>query len=127
MIDFIYGVNLSRALTQAFKNSNNGKKYHNLSIGRVQGPALAFVVDKEISIRNHIPVPYWTINAEFEKNGHIIEAHYHQQKIEALSEDYFNSGCLLQSRWQSYQNQETKDYPSCSISFQPKRTAEGSV
>ena len=86
VIDFIYGVNLSRALTQAFKNSNNGKKYHNLSIGRVQGPALAFVVDKEISIRNHIPVPYWTINAEFEKNGHIIEAHYHRQKIEALSE-----------------------------------------
>ena len=86
VIDFIYGVNLSRALTQAFKNSNNGKKYHNLSIGRVQGPALAFVVDKEMSIRNHVPIPYWTIDAEFEKNGHIIEAHYHRQKIQTLSE-----------------------------------------
>jgi DNA topoisomerase I len=86
LIDFIYGVNLSRALTQAFKNSNNRKKYHNLSIGRVQGPTLAFVVDRELSIRDHIPVPYWTINAEFEKDGHIIKAHYYRQKIETLSE-----------------------------------------
>jgi DNA topoisomerase I len=86
LIDFIYGVNLSRALTQAFKNSNNRKKYHNLSIGRVQGPTLAFVVDNELTIKNHVPVPYWTINAEFEKDGRIIKAHYYRQKIETLSE-----------------------------------------
>jgi DNA topoisomerase I len=84
LIDFIYGVNLSRALTQAFKNSNNRKKYLNLSIGRVQGPTLAFVVDKELIIKNHVPVPYWTIYAEFEKDGHIIKAHYCRQKIETL-------------------------------------------
>jgi DNA topoisomerase I len=86
LIDFIYGVNLSRALTQAFRNSNNRKKYHNLSIGRVQGPTLAFVVDRELIIKNHVPVPYWTIYAEFEKDGHIIKAHYFRQKIETLSE-----------------------------------------
>ena len=86
LIDFVYGVNLSRALTQAFKNSNSGKRYYNLSIGRVQGPALAFVVDKEMSIRNHIPVPYWTIYAEFEKYGHMIETYYCRQKIETLLE-----------------------------------------
>jgi DNA topoisomerase-1 len=85
MIDFVYGVNLSRALTQSFNNSNDGKKYYNLSIGRVQGPALAFVVDREIAIRKHIPIPYWTISAEFEKNGHIIKARYYQQKINTLS------------------------------------------
>ncbi len=84
MIDFIYGVNLSRALTQSFKVSNEGKRYRNLSIGRVQGPTLAFVVDREMEIRNHIPEPYWTISGEFEKNGHIITAHYQQQKISTL-------------------------------------------
>jgi Topoisomerase IA len=67
MVDFIYGVNLSRALTQSFKVSNDGKRYYNLSMGRVQGPALAFVVDREIDIRKHIPEPYWTISAEFKK------------------------------------------------------------
>lgn len=86
MIDFIYGVNLSRALTQSFKVSNDGKRYYNLSIGRVQGPTLAFVVDREMEIRKHVPEPYWTISAEFEKNGHIVEAHYHQQKISTLSQ-----------------------------------------
>jgi DNA topoisomerase-1 len=86
MIDFIYGVNLSRALTQSFKVSNDGKRYCNLSIGRVQGPTLAFVVDREMEIRKHTPEPYWTISGEFEKNGHIITAHYYQQKISALSQ-----------------------------------------
>ena len=85
MIDFIYGVNLSRALTQSLKNSNNGGIYHNLTIGRVQGPTLAFVVDKEIEIRGHIPVPYWTITGKFEKDGHIIHAYYYPQKLESLS------------------------------------------
>jgi DNA topoisomerase I len=66
MIDFIYGVNLSRALTQSFKASNHSKKYYNLSIGRVQGPTLAFVVDREVEILTHIPVPYWSIQAHLE-------------------------------------------------------------
>ena len=86
MIDFIYGVNLSRALTQSFKVSNDGKRYCNLSIGRVQGPTLAFVVDKEMEIRKHVPEPYWTISGEFEKNRHIIKAHYYPQKISALTQ-----------------------------------------
>jgi DNA topoisomerase-1 len=85
MIDFIYGVNLSRALTQFFKVSNNGKRYRNLSIGRVQGPTLAFVVDREIEIRAHVPEPFWTIYGKFEKDGQIIDAHYYQQKISTLS------------------------------------------
>src|ERR671932_469893 len=86
IVAFLYGVNLSRALTQSFKAANNGKRYRNLSIGRVQGPTLAFAVDKEIAIRQHIPEPYWTIIGEFEKNGHIIRANYYQRKISTLAQ-----------------------------------------
>jgi DNA topoisomerase I len=86
IIDFIYGINLSRALTQSFKVSNLGKKYYNLSIGRVQGLTLAFVVDREMEIRTHIPVPYWDIQAEFENNGQIIEFQYHKHRLRSLSE-----------------------------------------
>ena len=85
VIDFIYGVNLSRALTQSFKISNEGKMYCNLSIGRVQGPTLAFVVNREMDLRQHIPQPYWIIGADFEKDGQIIKAHYYQQKVTSLS------------------------------------------
>ena len=84
ILDFIYGVNLSRALSQLLKADNNGKQYHNLSIGRVQGPTLAFVVHKEMDIRKHIPDPYWTILADFEKNGHIIKAFYEKDKVRTL-------------------------------------------
>lgn len=85
MVDFIYGVNLSRALTQSLKNSNGDKIYHNLTIGRVQGPTLAFVVDKEIEIRSHVPVQYWTITGKFEKDGYIIDAYFYPQKLDSLS------------------------------------------
>jgi DNA topoisomerase-1 len=86
VIDFIYGVNLSRALTQSFKVSNDSKRYRNLSIGRVQGPTLAFVVDREMEITRHVPESYWNVSGEFEKNGYIIKANYYQQKISALSQ-----------------------------------------
>jgi DNA topoisomerase-1 len=85
MIDFIYGINLSRGLTQSYRVSNGGKRYHNISIGRVQGPSLAFVVDRETSIRKHTPTPYWNISAQFERSEYIISAKYHPQKIDTLS------------------------------------------
>jgi len=95
MLDFFYGINLSRALSQSFKKSNDNKRYRNLSIGRVQGPTLAFVTDREVNIRNHIPDPYWTVEAEFEKGSgegegekrkERIVAHYQKNKIPMLSE-----------------------------------------
>jgi DNA topoisomerase I len=86
IIDFIYGVNLSRALTQSFKAIDRSKKYYNLSIGRVQGPTLASVVDREIGIRIHIPIPYWNIKAAFGRDGQIIDCRYCKERIRTLSE-----------------------------------------
>ena len=85
MLDFIYGVNLSRALAQSFK-AGNSTGYRNLSIGRVQGPTLAFVADKEIEIRLHVPDPYWTLIAEFEKNGQKVHARYEKPRLEKFAE-----------------------------------------
>jgi DNA topoisomerase-1 len=83
MLDFIYGVNLSRALARSLKTSS---KYRNLSIGRVQGPTLAFAVDRELEIRLYVPDPYWTINIEFEKYSQAFSAHYDKPKVETLAE-----------------------------------------
>ena len=84
MIDFIFGINLSRALSNSAREySPNGKKYSNLSIGRVQGPTLAFIVDREQEISSHIPIPYWNIAANFEKDKQIFKAFYHPQKIDS--------------------------------------------
>ncbi|WP_230207482.1 DNA topoisomerase I [Candidatus Nitrosocosmicus agrestis] len=85
-IDFIYGINLSRALTNSLKKrsakNNNVKKFIQLSIGRVQGPTLAFVVEREKEISDHISTPYWNINADFQKDDTIIHTSHFPQKIE---------------------------------------------
>ena len=57
-LDYYYGINLSRALMEAIKKAG---LYHILSIGRVQGPALALVVAKEKEIQNFKPKPYWKV------------------------------------------------------------------
>jgi DNA topoisomerase I len=77
-----------------FKVGSNVKQYHNLSIGRVQGPTLLFVVHKEMDIRIHIPDPYWNISADFEKNGHIIKALLQKRQSTDVIRSKFNNECL---------------------------------
>jgi len=57
-IDWYYGINLSRALMNSIKSTG---KFKIMSIGRVQGPALKMIVDKEREIAKFKPVPYWKI------------------------------------------------------------------
>jgi DNA topoisomerase-1 len=83
-IDWLYGVNLSRALTIAAKNSSG--KYATLSTGRVQGPTLKFLVKREKTIRTFVPTPYWTIKAQIQINGHIFETQYEKETIETKKE-----------------------------------------
>src|SRR3989344_6414468 len=59
-LDWLHGINLSRALTLALKKAQNGFKV--LSIGRVQGPTLNLIVQKEKEISAFKPVPYWEIS-----------------------------------------------------------------
>ncbi|HET6727250.1 MAG TPA: DNA topoisomerase I [Nitrososphaeraceae archaeon] len=73
-IDFIFGINLSRALVNCLSVSNQNNRYYNLSIGRVQGPTLGFMVDRELKIRNHIPDPVWYVTGKFEKDGSFFKA-----------------------------------------------------
>jgi DNA topoisomerase-1 len=57
-LDWFYGINLSRGLMKALSSTG---KFRILSIGRVQGPALKIVYDKEIEIKNFKAEPYWQI------------------------------------------------------------------
>ena len=66
-LDWYNGINYSRALTSAYKTTGGFKI---LSIGRVQGPALKIIVDKEKEIKAFKPVPYWQI----ELNGNVNQS-----------------------------------------------------
>jgi DNA topoisomerase-1 len=74
LVDFIFGINLSRALVNCLSVSNQNNRYYNLSIGRVQGPTLGFIGDRELKIRNHIPDPVWYVTGKFEKDRSFFEA-----------------------------------------------------
>jgi len=64
ILDWLYGINLSRALMAAIKTSGSFKI---LSIGRVQGPALKIIVDREKEISAFKPEPYWQVFANVEE------------------------------------------------------------
>ena len=83
-VDWLYGINLSRALTNATKNWSG--RYATISTGRVQGPTLKFLVTREEDIKTFVPTPYWQIKAKVEINGQLFEAKYEKQRVETRKE-----------------------------------------
>ncbi|GIU69949.1 MAG: hypothetical protein KatS3mg002_1185 [Candidatus Woesearchaeota archaeon] len=75
-LDWMYGINLSRALTNAIKNAGMFKI---LSSGRVQGPALKLIVDREKEINAFKPEPYWELSVKGMLKDTEIEA-WHQKE-----------------------------------------------
>ena len=57
-LDWLYGINLSRALMHSIRSIG---KFKIMSIGRVQGPALNLIVQKERLINAFKPSTYWQI------------------------------------------------------------------
>ncbi|HYU88591.1 MAG TPA: DNA topoisomerase I, partial [Candidatus Bathyarchaeia archaeon] len=83
-LDWLYGINLSRLLTESSLKQNRG--YSTLSTGRVQGPTLKFVVDREEEIQCFTPTPFWTIDATLTQNGQGYTLEYEKEKISTLAE-----------------------------------------
>ncbi len=57
-LDWYYGINVSRALSSSIKKAGMFKI---LSSGRVQGPALQIIVEKEQEIQKFKADPYWQL------------------------------------------------------------------
>jgi DNA topoisomerase-1 len=68
-LDWFYGINLSRALMNAIKTTG---RFKIMSIGRVQGPALNLIVQKEREIQKFVSTLYWQVFITV-KNSHEIE------------------------------------------------------
>jgi len=83
-VDWLYGINLSRALTLAALRWSG--RYSTLSTGRVQGPTLQILTAREKAIRSFVPTPYWEIKAEAEILNSVIEVQYGKKRIETRSE-----------------------------------------
>lgn len=82
-LDWFYGINLSRGLMRALTTTG---KFRILSIGRVQGPALKIIYDREIEIKDFVPTPFWEVFLLVQDlNKNKIEVSF-PKKIEKKSE-----------------------------------------
>ena len=59
-LDWLWGINVSRALMSAIRKAG---AFRIMSMGRVQGPALAFLAKRELKIKAFLPTPYWQLFA----------------------------------------------------------------
>src|SRR3989338_2182391 len=77
-LDYFYGINISRALTSAIKKAGMFKI---LSTGRVQGPTLKIIVDREKEIKAFKPTPFWRIELNGLVNKGEVEAWHKEDKF----------------------------------------------
>ncbi len=72
-LDWIYGINLSRALMNAISSVG---KFKLMSIGRVQGPTLDIIVKKEHEIENFKSEKYWQIFLDISDEINLIKVQH---------------------------------------------------
>jgi DNA topoisomerase-1 len=77
-LDWMYGINVSRALTLAIKKNN---AYATMSSGRVQGPTLKLLVQREKEINAFVPKKYWQLHLLGDVNSEDIEAMHENDKF----------------------------------------------
>ncbi len=82
MLDWYFGINISRALMSAIKSAG---RFKIMSIGRVQGPALSILAQREKEIKAFKPVPYWQVFADINKTEFIHEEDRFTDKTKAQS------------------------------------------
>ncbi|TFG07585.1 DNA topoisomerase I [Candidatus Thorarchaeota archaeon] len=83
-IDWLYGINLTRALTLSVKKVAGW--FRIVSTGRVQGPTLAFLAERDQEIKTFVPIPFWSINASGKFNGEELRLEYHRKKLDLKEE-----------------------------------------
>jgi DNA topoisomerase-1 len=99
-VDWLYGINLSRALTLISKKFSGS--YTTLSTGRVQGPTLNFLEKREIQRNSFVPSPYWYIKAKVKIGNTIFEAEYEKKiikkkiDVDNIIENCRGTKCLIE-------------------------------
>jgi len=72
IIDLMWGASLTRFISIAARRGGSNI----LSVGRVQSPTLAMIVDREKEIESFVPEKYWLLFVETEKHATVFEAQH---------------------------------------------------
>jgi DNA topoisomerase I len=78
-LDYAWGINLTRALTNAIKN--HAKRFRILSTGRVQGPVLHILTKHEKKIKAFKSKPFWQLFLKVSVGKQTLNAEYIKDKI----------------------------------------------
>ncbi len=78
--DWLIGMNATRALTKRLRSRRERGAW---SAGRVQTPTLALLVDRELEVLAHVPVPFWRLVAHFDHEGRAYEGHWFDPEFRA--------------------------------------------
>ncbi len=79
-LDFYWGINMTRALTLAMKNAAE-KGFAILSTGRVQGPTMAMLLEKDLKVRKFKSKTFWQIDAIVKAGKAELVASYEKSNI----------------------------------------------
>lgn len=71
--DWLIGMNLTRLYTLKASEAGLSEVF---SVGRVQTPTLAIVVNRDLAIAGFVPKPWWQVRAQLEKDGIRFEAEW---------------------------------------------------
>ena len=83
--DWLIGINGTRAITKRMFGSRAGNV---ASVGRVQTPTLALIVNREIEIRNFIPREYWRVTANFHVTKGDYEGTYQRDDFKKSADEH---------------------------------------
>jgi DNA topoisomerase-3 len=82
--DWLVGINGTRALT-AFNSQEGG--FHKTTVGRVQTPTLAILVEREETIKKFIPRDYWEIHGTFAAKAGNYNGRWFDEKFSKEKKD----------------------------------------
>lgn len=82
--DWLIGINATRAITRRMFG-NRTKQV--ATVGRVQTPTLAIVLERELAIRNFVPRTYWRVVGQFGVDSGEYEGIFHREPFKKASDD----------------------------------------
>lgn len=82
--DWLIGINGTRAMT-AFNSKSGG--FHLTTVGRVQTPTLALMVERETRIRQFKPRDYWEVEAHFGVSAGEYAGRWFDEKFKKSDDD----------------------------------------
>ncbi|MCK9595740.1 DNA topoisomerase I [Candidatus Pacearchaeota archaeon] len=87
-LDWFYGINLSRALMAAIKETG---RFKIMSIGRVQGPALNLIVQRERKIQEFKSEKYWQVFITIDDDKNKVELKHNKDIFDKKNLEKFEN------------------------------------